>query len=291
MPAPPGKGSPSFAPDQGFSCSPSLYRGSSWQWNHFLVVEGFGFHLAQTSANSIYNSLQGSLSRRLANGLQGLISYTYSHSLDDFSGDASGTSDVNAVPGNQSTLNNRGSSDFDRRQRFVLSGVYNLPKLYRGSSGPAHDIANGWTLSAIVTIQSGTPFSVLTSSTAFVNARADWNPAEPNCAPAGSDGVESRLNAYFDVSCFAPATAPGDFGTTGRNILRGPAQSDVDLSAVKSLALGERTRFEFRTEFFNALNRPSFANPVNSLSSANVAQIVATSTGPRVIQLAAKVNF
>jgi hypothetical protein len=256
-----------------------------------LVVEGFGFHLAQTSANSIYNSLQGSLSRRLANGLQGLISYTYSHSLDDFSGDASGTSDVNAVPGNQSTLNNRGSSDFDRRQRFVLSGVYNLPKLYRGSSGPVWDIANGWTLSAIVTIQSGTPFSVLTSSTAFVNARADWNPAEPNCAPAGSDGVESRLNAYFDVSCFAPATAPGDFGTTGRNILRGPAQSDVDLSAVKSFALGERTRFEFRTEFFNALNRPSFANPVNSLSSANVAQIVATSTGPRVIQLAAKVNF
>jgi len=51
-----------------------------------------------------------------------MLAYTYSHSLDDFSGDASGTSDVNAIPGNQFVIRNHASSDFDRRQRFVLSG-------------------------------------------------------------------------------------------------------------------------------------------------------------------------
>jgi len=105
-----------------------------------------------------------------------------------------------------------------------------------------------------------------------VNARADWNPATPNCNPAGSGSLESRLNGYFNASCFVPARAPGDFGTTGRNILRGPDQSDIDLSIIKAVPPAEGANLEFRAEFFNALNHPSFANPVNSLSSANVTQ-------------------
>ena len=220
-----------------------------------------------------------------------MLAYTYSHSLDDFSGDASGTSDVNAVPGNQFVIKNHASSDFDRRQRFVLSGFYNAPNPFAARTPAAHWIGGGWALSAIATIQSGTPFSVLTSSTAFVNARADWNQATPNCNPAGSGSVESRLNGYFNASCFVPARAPGDFGTTGRNILRGPDQSDIDLSLIKTVPLAEGTNLEFRAEFFNALNHPSFANPVNSLSSANITQIVSTTTGPRSIQLALKLRF
>ena len=256
-----------------------------------LAVEGFGFDLEQTAADSSYNSLQASLSEHLTKGLQGMVAYTYSHSLDDFSGDPSGTSDVNAVPGNQFVLKNYASSDFDRRQRFVLSGVYSAPNPFAASTPAARWLGAGWALAAIATVQNGTPFSVLTSSTAFVNARADWNPAAPNCNPASSGSVEGRLNGYFNVSCFVPATAPGDFGTTGRNILRGPDQSDIDLSIVKTVPLAERTNLEFRAEFFNALNHASFANPVNSLGSANVTQIVATTTGPRSVQLALKLRF
>ncbi len=256
-----------------------------------LAVEGFGFHLIQTAANSSYNSLQASLTKHLTKALQGMVAYTYSHSLDDFSGDPSGTSDVNAVPGQQYVLKNYASSDFDRRQRLVLSGLYTVPNPWARQSAVARRIGEGWALAAIATVQSGTPFSVLTSSTAFVNARADWNSALPRCNPAGSDGVEGRLNGYFNVSCFVPATAPGDFGTTGRNILRGPDQSDIDLSLIKSVPLAERRALEFRAEFFNLLNHASFANPVNSLSSANVSQIVATTTGPRSMQLALKLKF
>ena len=73
--------------------------------------------------------------------------------------------------------------------------------------------------------------------------------------------------------------------------LRGPNQENVDISIVKFFPITERTKLEFRSEFFNAFNLVSFQNPVNVLAAANVGQIVETSTGPRVIQFALKFNF
>jgi len=250
-------------------------------------VQGFGVHAMQSSSNSSYNSLQASVTKRFSYGLQFLASYTWSHSLDDYSGDFSGTSDVSVVPGNQAPgfLHNHATSDFDRRHRFVFSGIYDLPKFYKGDSGFARQAVNGWELASILTLQSGTPFSVLTNATAFVQARAD---SVAGCNPALSGGVESRLNAYFNTACFTPAAA---FGTSGRNILRGPDQRNVDISVVKYFAVTERTKVEFRSEFFNAFNMVSFANPINLLASGNVGEIVATTTGPRVIQFALKLNF
>jgi hypothetical protein len=254
-----------------------------------LAVQGFGVHEMQSSSNSNYNSLQATLTKRISRGLQFLTAYTYSHSLDDYSGDPTGTSDVTVVPGDEVVLNNRASSDFDRRHRLVFSGIYDLPKLYQGDSKIVRQAANGWELASIFTIQSGTPFSVLTNANAFVQARADFNTATPGCNPNLSGSVESRLNGYFNTTCFAPATV--DFGDTGRNILRGPAQQDVDISIVKFFPVTEHSKLEFRTEFFNAFNNVSFANPVNLLASANVGAIVATTTGPRVIQFALKFDF
>lgn len=138
------------------------------------------------------------------------------------------------------------------------------------------------------TLQSGTPFSVLTNATAFVQARADF---VPGCDPSRSGSVESRLSDYFNTSCFKPATALGDFGDTGRNMLRGPDQKNVDISLIKYFPLSERSKLEFRAEFFNAFNMVSFANPINIVESANDGQIVSTTTGPRVIQFALKLNF
>jgi hypothetical protein len=255
-----------------------------------LAVQGFGVHAMQSSSDSSYNSLQASVTKRFSHGLTLLASYTWSHSLDDYSGDPTGTSDVTVVPGNQAPgfLNNYASSDFDRRHRFVFSGIYDLPRFYKGASGFARQAVNSWELASVLTLQSGTPFSVLTNATAFVQARAD---SVPGCNPAGSGSVESRLLDYFNTACFAPATAVGDFGDSGRNILRGPNQRNVDISIIKYFPVTERTKLEFRGEFFNAFNMVSFANPVNILASANKGQIVETSTGPRVIQFALKLNF
>lgn len=255
-----------------------------------LAVQGFGVHAMQSSSNSSYNSLQASLTKRFSNGVQFLASYTWSHSLDDYSGDPTGTSDVTVVPGNQAPgfLNNYASSDFDRRHRFVFSGIYDLPKFYQGGSGLSKQIVNGWELASIVTLQSGTPFSVLTNATAFVEARAD---AVTGCNPELSGNVESRLSQYFNTACFTSATAAGDFGDTPRNFLRGPNQRNADISIIKYFPITDRVKTEFRGEFFNALNMVSFANPLNIVQSATNGQIVSTTIGPRVIQFALKVSF
>ena len=262
-----------------------------------LAVQGFGVHEMQSSANSNYNSLQVGVTKQFSHGLQFLAAYTYGHSLDDYSGDPTGTSDVTVVPGNQVVLHNYASSDFDRRHRLVFSGIYELPKFYKGGSAVARQAVNGWELASIFVVQSGTPFSVLTNANAFVQARADFNTAIPNCNPKIGGSVESKLNEYFNVSCFVPATALGDFGTTGRNIIQGPNQKNVDISIIKFFPVTERFKLEFRTEFFNAFNQVSFQNPGflndlgNNLASTSVGQITATSTGPRVIQFALKLNF
>ena len=257
-----------------------------------LAVQGFGVHTMQSSSNSSYNSLQASVTKRFSHGLQFLASYTWSHSLDDYSGDPTGTSDVTVVPGNQAPgqQNNYASSDFDRRHRFVFSGVYDLPEFYKGSSAFARQSVNGWQLASVITLQSGTPFSVITNDTAFVQARANY---VPGCSPSVGGSVESRLQMYFNTACFAPATADaaGGFGNTGRNILQGPDQYNVDISIVKFFPFSERTKLEFRSEFFNAFNIVAFQNPDNVLASPYFGQVLSTSTGPRVIQFALKLSF
>jgi len=257
-----------------------------------LAAQGFGAHVVQSSADSSYNSLQAGLTKRLSFGLQFLLAYTYSHSLDEYSGDASGTSDNSVVPGNQATLNDRASSDFDRRHRFVLSYIYDLPTFYKGGSRAGKLLMNDWQVAGILTFQSGTPFSVLTNANAFTQARADFAPGCTADSAALSGSVSGRLGAYFNnTTCFVAASGVGNFGNTGRNILIGPDQRNVDLSIIKFFPVTEAKRFEFRAELFNAFNTPSFANPVIIRASANFGQIVRTSTGSRVIQFAFKFNF
>ena len=254
-----------------------------------LPLANFGVDVMQSSANSSYNSLQMQLTKRNSHGLRFLLSYTYSHSLDDYSGDASGTSDNTVVPGDRIRLDNRASSDFDRRQRLVFSYIYDFPRFYRGESKPAELILNDWQTAGVLTFQSGTPFSVLTNASAFVQARADFVPGcTANAASLGGD-VTARLDQFFDTSCFTSAV--GGFGSTGRNILRGPDQRNLDFSLIKFFPLDEIRKFEFRAEFFNITNTPSFTNPVNIVQSGNFGQIVSTSTSSRIIQFALKFNF
>jgi hypothetical protein len=254
-----------------------------------LPAPVLGTFAVRTDSSSSYNSLQVSLNKRFSKGLQVLTSYTYSHSLDDYS--ASDVSDITAIPGNMVKLDNHASSDFDRRQRFVLSAIYDLPKLYRGHSETISRVVNGWQVSGILVTQTGVPFSVLGSDTAFAATRANYVAGRTIPSIIRDGPVTSRLNAYFDTSAFVAPTAFGDFGTTGRNILRAPEQSNVDFSLIKFFSIAEKRDLEFRAEFFNIFNIANFAAPVNVVNSANFGEVVATATGPRVIQFALKYRF
>ena len=132
----------------------------------------------ESNSNSNYNSLQATLNKRFSHGLQMLLSYTWSHSLDDYSG--SDVSDITLLPGDMvNEQHNYGSSDFDRRHRFVASYLYNLPDAYHGGSAFGKRLLNSWSVSGIVTLQSGIPFSIYGSDSAF-EATTSRPGARPN---------------------------------------------------------------------------------------------------------------
>jgi len=263
-----------------------------------------GFHQVRSNAISHYDSLQASLTRRVGHGLQFLAAYTWSRSSDNNSA-GPGTDLGTGIAGDQQKpATQRALSDFDRRHRFVFSGVYDLPKFYGGDSGLLKRTANGWQLATVTVFQTGSPFSVICSSSTTTLNRADFLPGA-TAATAGLGGsVASHLDGYFNTAAFAATPTSvmtcanaAPYGTSPRNFLRGPNQRNVDLSIVKFIPVTERTKLEFRTEFFNAFNFTNFANPISAFASgttptsSGLGKIISTSTGPRVIQFAMKVSF
>jgi outer membrane receptor protein involved in Fe transport len=255
-----------------------------------------GLHQVQTSSNSHYDSLQASVTKRFSRGLQFLAAYTLGKSIDYYSGGT--VNELVSTFGDQTDWkSNRGRSDFDRRHRFVYSFVYDLPKLVSESSN-ARWFLNDWQVNGILTLQTGTPFSVVQAPDNNIIQRANLRPGFTG-GIEGSGDVTDRLNQYFNTAAFAPSTLTGGFfdptapfGNTGRNILTGPGQKNMDFSLVKLIPFNERVRGEFRTEFFNAFNWANFANPNSNISvPVTFGRITSTSAGPRVIQFAFKLNF
>lgn len=265
-----------------------------------------GIQQAQSSSNSEYNSLQLSVTKRFSRGLQFLSAYTYGKSNDYYSG---GTiNELFAVPGDQfNWQTNYGPSDFDRRHRFVTSFVYDVPKLVSDSNS-ARVVLNNWQLNGIVTLQTGTPFSIVDIVGNNIIQRANFASGFTGSIETAGD-TQSRLNGFFNTAAFVlsrpilagtnlgvpnnPTFDPNNpFGNTPRNFLYGPGQKNMDFSVVKFIPIRESIRGEFRTEFFNLFNWANFANPNNNIAvPSTFGRITATSAGPRVIQFAFKLNF
>ena len=265
-----------------------------------------GIQQAQSSSNSDYNSLQLSVTKRFSRGLQFLSAYTYGKSNDYYSG---GTiNELFAVAGDQfDWRTNYGPSDFDRRHRFVTSFVYDVPKLVSDSNS-ARVLLNNWQLNGIVTLQTGTPFSIVDVVGNNIIQRANLASGFSGSIETSGD-TQSRLNGFFNTAAFAisrpilagtnlgvpnnPTFDPNNpFGNTPRNFLYGPGQKNMDFSVVKFIPIRESIRGEFRTEFFNLFNWANFANPNNNIAvPSTFGRITATSAGPRVIQFAFKLNF
>jgi hypothetical protein len=112
--------------------------------------------------------------------------------------------------------------------------------------------------------------------------------------------VESKLNNYFNNSCFtSPPVIGADgigttFGNSATGTVGGPAQANLDLAFSKAVIFNwprEKTSLLFRAEFYNALNHPQFSNPDTDFTSATFGVISSTAVNPRVTQLALKVVF
>ncbi len=257
----------------------------------------------EASGANWYNALDVSLEKRFSHGLQFLASYTWARLLSTDSFSSNGGNGGSAT-GNQNDPRQRyGPDNFVRDQRFVLSAVYSLPWL-KNSHSLMGEVLGGWQLSGVTTIQSGRLLTLTqTNSANIFGISADRAQLAPGCTYPQlmtSGSVESRLNTYFNRSCISTFPIIGDdnrataFGNSGVGIVRGPNQANVDLSVLKQFpipAWTDRTRLEFRGEFFNALNHPQFSDPTLSVTSASFGRILTTSVNPRVIQFALKFAF
>lgn len=288
-------------------------------------ADNVGFQQFQYSAESAYNSLQMSLTRRLSKGLQLLASYTYAKSIDNASGQDG--LDPTTILGNQlDPKANRGVSDFDLTHRFVLSYLWDLPgPAFASASSVGRLLLSGWQLAGIITAMSGRPVDIADAAAGSFYFGANSGLSRPSWAPGATrDTATSNVppGYFFNPFAFvrpfvqtgepipssngtARADALGtDIGNVGRNVLRGPKQINVDFSIFKRFPFDEAKSVEFRAEFFNLFNRVNLANPNSNLNSAivdsNTGQIInpgdfgritSTSNNPRLIQFALKLNF
>ncbi len=242
---------------------------------------------------SEYNALQLSLEKRMSYGLSFLGAYTYGKSLDDGAGgnSSAGEGRVN-IQNPRNVMADYGLSNFDIRQRFTLSTVYQLPfghgRQFLANSNRAVDAAlGGWQISSILTLQSGMPFSV--SMAAPTDNTGSFQRPNRVCDGSLPSGQRS-IKDWYQLSCFV-APPVYTFGNTGRNVLIGPGLETWDLGTDKDFRITERVGLQFRGEFFNALNHPNFGLPNGSIGSTPAGTITTVITNARQIQFALRLHF
>ena len=236
--------------------------------------------MSRNAASSIYHSAQFKIERRFSQGLSVLASYTISKSIDNSSDYDSGDSSEHVLD-SYNLRRERAVSSFDVPQRFASAITYELPMLR--NRGLLTTAAGGWQLNAVVTLQSGQPFTPYTSN--FDPYRNEgFN--RPNVV--GDPRANVPHGFAFNPAAFA-IPALGTFGNAGRNIIRGDGFHSVDLSLFKNFSFTERVKLQFRAEAVNSFNHVNYQGPTVNVSSTP-GQFVA-SAQPRIIQLGLKLSF
>jgi hypothetical protein len=240
---------------------------------------------------SNYNGLQATFTSRNYHGLDFVLGYTYSHSLDNMSFNWN-----QFLPMNSSNpAGEYASSDFDIRHRFTLSVTYSLPE-----KKTKLQLLQGWQVNTIVTLQGAQPWQSFDSVNDisgtgdladrwnFFGKPSDFKSQGPNALPffpgssnatcaakalaldggvAGANTASlSSFGCYVHGASMLIPPAGGTYGNLGRNVFRDTGFKNADLSITKSFKFKERLSAQFRAEMFNVLNHPSFANPYGGIS-------------------------
>jgi hypothetical protein len=279
--------------------------------------------------STAYDALQVGVQKRMSHGLQIQTSFTWGKSIDEGSSSGFGDSFSNSISSEHwfDLKLSRGLSDFNVGRSLVINAIWDAPSP-KLSFQPLGWALNGWEFGGIYTVRDGTPFTPTFGTDGDplgLNSTDPW--AFPNrltgsgCKALTSPGNPSN---YVKTQCFAVPTAPtqafydancdpsfGDptllqcsnlRGNSGRNILIGPGESNLDFFVYKNnpiRRISESFNVQFRAEIFNILNHPNFAVPVNPTNTdifdstgapnAVAGQLTSTSTDSRQIQFALKV--
>jgi hypothetical protein len=227
--------------------------------------------------------LQIALNRPFTKGLFVKGAYTWSKAMNRQDDDGWASIDFN----HPSVLHkNYGPAGYDRTHMFQLGFVAELPG-GKGGSGPINAVIRNWSLNGVFSRVSGTPFTV-TASGASVNAPGNAQTADLVKAPNKLGGIGSG-NPYYDPTSWAPVTEVR-FGNTGRNSVRGPGWTNLDLSLFRRFPIG-RFALEGRVEAFNVTNTPHFRNPNGDVGSSGFMTITGAQGDERQIRLGLRLQF
>jgi hypothetical protein len=253
-----------------------------------------------------YNGMQVQVKKAMGHGLQIEGSYTWSKNIDDGGGSVASDPFRNSI----STLLwfcercRRSLSDQDQRHNLTANYVWDIPTSKSFGALPRAILGN-WEAGGILTIQSGTPFTVLVAGDPLGENNTDPFQYPDRVNGPGCNNPVNPQNAdrYVKLECFAAPTPTNRLGTSGRNALIGPGLIEMDFSLFKNIPLpkiSEAFKAQFRAEFFNVFNRPNFTspndnrvilNPDGTQAASNAGAITLTNTTSRQIQFALKLTW
>ena len=259
---------------------------------------------------SNYNGLLTSLHKRMSNGLQFDLNYTYAHSIDNSSTIANNAFGTAATGGYGGFLCDaiqlrscRANSDFDVTHLVSADGLYNLPIghgrwLAHNASGWLDRAIGGWQVAFLSKWHTGFAFTTVTeafpvsfnanSPAVFIGQKSDIRTSVHNDPATGQ--IQLFANPTAALNAF---TGPIGLDGPTRNNLRGPRFSDTDVSLNKHFTIKESYELEFRAEAYNVFNQVNFALPTNSVADINAPNfgVITNDAGPRVMQFSLRFDF
>ena len=259
-----------------------------------------------TKNNSSYNGLSVSARRSFSHGFLLSANYMWSHEIDDGS-NGSGDGD-SVVPQNVACQSCEWASGiWDARHVFNANAVYELPfgqgKGFLNQPGVARAIAGGWEVTSTAMARTGFPIDVLVSRSSSSVPDGNTNSQRPDLVPGVSltPAGGRTIGQWLNPAAFA-IPAAGTFGDAPRDLARGPGAWQMDFGLGKRILITERTRLDFRAEFFNIFNHPQYGLPQATFGVpgfGTIIQTVNTTTPvspvgagtPREMQFALKVAF
>jgi hypothetical protein len=229
--------------------------------------------------------------------------YTYSHSIDMVRDNLFGGASASIVP-NAYDINggNRGSSDFDFRQFFALTYVYEIPEIPALASASAgsgahalRQVLKDWRLTGVTTARTGRPFTIFANSNNGSLGNLGGLVSEyGDCIGTGALAADQRtVSRWFNTADFATPANPVRLGNCGRNTLSGPGLVQWDFNLMRSFNyFGEGRRLELRWEMLNAFNNTHLGLPASDVSNpGQFGQITSLAGDPRIMQFAFKFIF